>query len=81
MQCVLYTAYCILYTVALINGLYQSGLIVTQLYFSWKPILEHIDNKYEEYLNAEGHVNRSDIVDNRVHCCLYFISPGHGYVF
>lgn len=44
----------------------------------WKPILEHIDNKYEEYLNAEGHVNRSDIVDNRVHCCLYFISPGHG---
>ena len=47
---------------------------------SWKPILEYIDNKFEEYLNAEGHVNRSTVVDNRVHCCLYFISPGHGYV-
>jgi len=44
----------------------------------WKPILEYIDSKYEEYLNAEGHVNRSTVVDNRVHCCLYFISPGHG---
>jgi len=44
----------------------------------WQPILEYIDAKYEEYLNAEGHVNRSTVVDNRVHCCLYFISPGHG---
>ena len=47
---------------------------------SWQPILEYIDAKYEEYLNAEGHVNRSTVVDNRVHCCLYFISPGHGLV-
>lgn len=44
----------------------------------WKPILEYIDSKFEEHLNAEGHVNRSKVVDNRVHCCLYFIAPGHG---
>jgi len=44
----------------------------------WKPILEHIDSKYEEYLIAEGHINRSTVPDHRIHCCLYFISPGHG---
>lgn len=45
----------------------------------WQPIIDYIDNKYEEYLNAESRVVRkSHIVDNRVHCCLYFITPtGH----
>lgn len=47
--------------------------------FSWQPILDYIDAKYEEYLNAESRVVRkSHIVDNRVHCCLYFLTPsGH----
>ncbi|XP_071785080.1 septin-7-like isoform X4 [Asterias amurensis] len=45
----------------------------------WQPILDHIDNKFEEYLNAEARVNRRSIPDKRVHCCLYFIAPsGHG---
>ncbi|XP_022080192.1 septin-7-like isoform X5 [Acanthaster planci] len=45
----------------------------------WQPILDHIDSKFEEYLNAEARVNRRSIVDKRVHCCLYFIAPsGHG---
>jgi len=45
----------------------------------WVPILEYIDNKYEEYLTAESRVQRTSICDYRVHCCLYFISPtGHG---
>lgn len=44
----------------------------------WQPITEYIDNKYEEYLNAESKVNRKlPIGDQRIHCCLYFISPGH----
>ncbi len=44
----------------------------------WLPIIEYIDNKYEEYLNAESKVNRKlPISDQRIHCCLYFISPGH----
>lgn len=44
----------------------------------WKPIIEYIDSKYEEYLNAESKVNRKlPISDQRVHCCLHFIAPGH----
>jgi len=45
----------------------------------WQPILDYIDSKYEEYLNAESRVVRKPhITDNRVHCCLYFITPsGH----
>ncbi|GFW18930.1 septin-7 [Trichonephila clavipes] len=45
----------------------------------WQPISDYIENKYEEYLNAESRVNRTTIPDGRVHCCLYFIAPsGHG---
>jgi len=41
--------------------------------------LDYIENRYEDYLNAESRVNRKILVDNRVHCCLYFIAPsGHG---
>ncbi|XP_071957527.1 septin-7-like isoform X2 [Antedon mediterranea] len=45
----------------------------------WQPIIDHIDNKFEEYLNAESQVSRKSIPDKRVHSCLYFIAPsGHG---
>ncbi|XP_071945303.1 septin-2B-like [Antedon mediterranea] len=45
----------------------------------FKPILKYIDDQYEKYLNDESGLNRRHIVDNRVHCCFYFISPtGHG---
>ena len=48
------------------------------LLFSWKPIIEYIDSKFEEYLNAESKVYRKPFPDDRVHCCLYFIAPtGH----
>jgi septin 7 len=47
--------------------------------FSWQPVIDYIESKYEEYLNAESRVNRRTLADNRVHCCLYFIAPsGHG---
>ena len=46
--------------------------------YSWKPIIQHIDNKFEEYLSEESKVHRQPFPDNRVHCCLYFIAPtGH----
>ena len=46
---------------------------------SWEPILNHIDSKFEDYLNQESRVSRAAISDRRVHCCLYFIAPsGHG---
>ncbi|XP_011309796.1 septin-7 isoform X3 [Fopius arisanus] len=45
----------------------------------WVPVIEYIESKYEEFLNAESRVVRRQIPDSRVHCCLYFVSPtGHG---
>lgn len=46
---------------------------------SFNSILEYIDEQYERYLRDESGLNRRNIIDNRVHCCFYFISPfGHG---
>uniref|UniRef100_A0A8C2ZHL6 Septin 4a n=1 Tax=Cyclopterus lumpus TaxID=8103 RepID=A0A8C2ZHL6_CYCLU len=46
---------------------------------SWNPIEDYIDQQFEQYFRDESGLNRSNIQDNRVHCCLYFISPlGHG---
>ncbi|KAK2193820.1 hypothetical protein NP493_5g11003 [Ridgeia piscesae] len=45
----------------------------------WQPVINYVENKYEQYLNAESRVNRNITSDERVHCCLYFIAPtGHG---
>ncbi|XP_059208171.1 septin-5-like isoform X1 [Centropristis striata] len=46
---------------------------------SWKPIEEYIDQQFEQYFRDESGLNRRNLQDNRVHCCLYFVSPfGHG---
>uniref|UniRef100_H2LXV0 Septin n=1 Tax=Oryzias latipes TaxID=8090 RepID=H2LXV0_ORYLA len=45
----------------------------------WKSVTDYIDSKFEDFLNAESRVNRRQMPDSRVHCCLYFIAPsGHG---
>ncbi|ORX99589.1 putative cell division control protein CDC3 [Basidiobolus meristosporus CBS 931.73] len=45
---------------------------------SWKPILEDIEARFDLYLERESSANRSKMEDNRVHACIYFISPtGH----
>ncbi|XP_078739502.1 LOW QUALITY PROTEIN: septin-7-like [Lampetra fluviatilis] len=45
----------------------------------WQPVIDFIDSKFEDFLNAESRVNRRQLPDTRVHCCLYFIAPsGHG---
>ncbi|XP_002162373.2 septin-7 isoform X1 [Hydra vulgaris] len=45
----------------------------------WNSVIQYIENKFEDYLNAESRVNRITVQDTRVHCCLYFIAPtGHG---
>ncbi|KAJ4558892.1 Cell division control protein 3 [Exophiala dermatitidis] len=45
---------------------------------SWRPIVENIEQRYDAYLEAENKVNRMNIVDNRIHACVYFIQPtGH----
>src|SRR5699024_3393486 len=44
----------------------------------WKPIEQFIDKQHREYLVEETAIRQRDIVDKRVHCCLYFIEPsGH----
>jgi septin 2 len=46
---------------------------------SWAPIVDYINDQYETYLMDESGLNRRNITDNRVHCCLFFINPvGHG---
>uniref|UniRef100_A0A671RNI5 Septin-5-like n=1 Tax=Sinocyclocheilus anshuiensis TaxID=1608454 RepID=A0A671RNI5_9TELE len=46
---------------------------------SWRAVVDYIDQQFEQYFRDESGLNRKNIQDNRVHCCLYFISPfGHG---
>ncbi len=46
---------------------------------SFQEIIRYIDDQFERYLRDESGLNRKNIVDNRVHCCFYFVSPyGHG---
>ncbi|KAG5977856.1 Cell division control protein 3 [Claviceps digitariae] len=45
---------------------------------SWRPIVDDIERRYDAYLDAENKVNRMNIVDNRIHACVFFIQPtGH----
>ena len=45
---------------------------------SWRPIVDDIERRFDAYLEAENKVNRMNIIDNRVHACVYFIQPtGH----
>ena len=46
---------------------------------SWQACVKFVDDQFASYFQAESGVNRRNLVDGRVHCCLYFISPyGHG---
>ncbi|KEY70917.1 hypothetical protein S7711_00759 [Stachybotrys chartarum IBT 7711] len=45
---------------------------------SWRPIIDNIEQRFDAYLDAENKVNRMNIVDNRIHACVFFIQPtGH----
>uniref|UniRef100_A0A3Q3WH24 Septin n=1 Tax=Mola mola TaxID=94237 RepID=A0A3Q3WH24_MOLML len=45
----------------------------------WQQVDDYIDQQFEQYFRDESGLNRRNIQDNRVHCCLYFISPfSHG---
>ncbi|XP_066302286.1 septin-5-like isoform X1 [Branchiostoma lanceolatum] len=45
----------------------------------WKQVADFIEAQFEQYFRDESGLNRKNITDNRVHCCLYFIPPyGHG---
>ncbi|KMU92325.1 cell division control protein 3 [Coccidioides immitis H538.4] len=44
---------------------------------SWRPIVENIEQRFDAYLDAENKVNRMNIVDNRVHACVYSSATDH----
>lgn len=44
----------------------------------YKPIVDYIEARYEDYLRDELKVQETkynDITDSRVHCCIYMLSP------
>ncbi|XP_069703161.1 septin-2 isoform X5 [Periplaneta americana] len=46
---------------------------------SWRACCSYIDEQFRQYFTDESGLNRKNIQDNRVHCCLYFVPPyGHG---
>ncbi|XP_061658513.1 septin-5-like isoform X17 [Syngnathoides biaculeatus] len=46
---------------------------------SWKHLEDYVEQQFEQFFRDESGLDRRNIQDNRVHCCLYFISPyGHG---
>ncbi|KAK3911245.1 Septin-4 [Frankliniella fusca] len=46
---------------------------------SWKACVNYVDEQFRQYFTDENGLNRRNLQDNRVHCCLYFIPPyGHG---
>lgn len=45
---------------------------------SWKPIVDEINQRFDNYLEAESKISRGSVDDNRIHALLYFIEPtGH----
>jgi cell division control protein 12 len=41
----------------------------------WETITKFIDDQNEAFMRQESQINRSNIIDMRVHCALYFIPP------
>lgn len=49
---------------------------------SWRVVVDYIDEQSRQYFVDESGLNRKNIQDNRVHCCLYAVPPwGHRYTF
>lgn len=47
---------------------------------SWRPIVDEVNYRFDQYLDAENKINRSSEDDNRIHACLYFIEPTAHYL-
>lgn len=47
---------------------------------SWRAASSYIDEQFKQFFtDYDSALNRKNIQDNRVHCCLYFVPPyGHG---
>ncbi|XP_078535688.1 septin-4-like isoform X2 [Lissotriton helveticus] len=44
-------------------------------YDCWKVVADYVEQQFEQYFRDESGLDRRNIQDSRVHCCLYFISP------
>ena len=50
--------------------------------FSWQPVMDEIKGRISKYMSEENSINRRIVVDHRIHCCIYFLSPfASGLVF
>lgn len=45
---------------------------------SWQVVVDYIDEQYRQYFMDESGLNRKNISDNRIHCCLY-CCPAYGH--
>ncbi|EEB08232.1 septin Spn4 [Schizosaccharomyces japonicus yFS275] len=41
----------------------------------WESVLEFIEDQYESYMRRDQQPDRRNIVDARIHACLYFLRP------
>lgn len=41
----------------------------------WQPVLDEIKGRVDKYMSEENSVTRRMVVDHRIHCCVYFLSP------
>ncbi|KAI9218920.1 Septin-domain-containing protein [Blastocladiella britannica] len=45
---------------------------------AWQPLVDFVDGQHESYLRQEMQPDRGDVLDGRVHACLYFVYPSGG---
>ena len=43
--------------------------------FAWVPATKYLDDQFKIHLLQEEQPVRKDRIDNRIHCCLYFLIP------
>jgi septin 4 len=46
---------------------------------SWRVVVDYIDEQFRQYFMDESGLNRKNIQDNRVHCCLYAVPSWGGH--
>ncbi|CAI4062261.1 septin SPR3 SKDI_07G3110 [Saccharomyces kudriavzevii IFO 1802] len=43
--------------------------------FTWRTMVNYIDEEIRSYIFQEEQPDRTKMIDDRVHCCLYFLKP------
>ncbi|CAI4062789.1 hypothetical protein N7582_002219 [Saccharomyces uvarum] len=45
--------------------------------FTWRSMVNYIDEEIRSYIFQEEQPDRTKMIDDRVHCCLYFLKPSN----